>query len=780
MRKAAIIVAVVVVAAVLLAVLLPRVVSLDALKPRIVALLEEKTGRKVSFSKLSLSLFPGIGVKISGLAVSGDPGHAGENLLSVPEAEVRASLLPLLSGRVEFGKILLRRPEVLFRKYRDGTHSATQIASRLAPGEGQAPPRKEKISVALKALSIEQAKFTLVLEGEDGKETQWRIDPFTVRLSGIGGARNEFEMETRIDGAVRGEIAFSGSLARQAGTAADPPAYRLDVKGTAFGQPVTADGRIVTPEGDARLDVKVDFPKIDVGKIPKIFSRPPAMLSEAALNGVASLAVKVSGSLQALGIDAELKFDPLSATARASIVPSTGAREWSGSARIASLADFAKILGGEISRWAPAGRLAVSAKGKRPAGSANETWSAELAPGDVGFRNPSPPLELKGLNGRVELSGTKVDFQPLEGSINGQRFTLRGPVSLGAAAAGTASLRMAYLDLDALFPPGDAGKEAKKQEPGSAAGKAGETKGISARGTLRIDAGKARGLEFRDLAGAGKVEGGTLSLDSLKVRLYGGEATASGRARLAGQAPEFRMKVGVKDVPAEEILSRKTSLKDFLTGKANLTADLGGGTRDFAEFTRTAAGTGSFRVVDGKIKGVDLLSTAAGASGLRSVLPDASGGGRAGETTFSELSCDFRIEGGKLRTDSLRILSDRMGLTGSGTLGFDRILEFRGTLVLSKSLSERVRGAAGQFLTGPSGRVEIPLKMSGPVASPAVRLDADALARGAGEKALRGLMERVPGKSPPSGEDAGKAPPARKEPGKALEGILDKLMPGKK
>jgi hypothetical protein len=185
-------------------------------------------------------------------------------------------------------------------------------------------------------------------------------------------------------------------------------------------------------------------------------------------------------------------------------------------------------------------------------------------------------------------------------------------------------------------------------------------------------------------------------------------------------------------------------------------------------------------VVDGKIKGVDLLSTAAGASGLRSVLPDASGGGRAGETTFSELSCDFRIEGGKLRTDSLRILSDRMGLTGSGTLGFDRILEFRGTLVLSKSLSERVRGAAGQCLTGPSGRVEIPLKMSGPVASPAVRLDADALARGAGEKALRGLMERVPGKSPPSGEDAGKAPPARKEPGKALEGILDKLMPGKK
>jgi len=451
-----------------------------------------------------------------------------------------------------------------------------------------------------------------------------------------------------------------------------------------------------------------------------------------------------------LGIDADLRFDPLFATARASIAPSTGAREWSGSARIASLADFAKILGGELSRWAPTGRLEVSVKGKRPAASANETWRAELTPGDVGFRNPSPPLDAKGLNGRVEVSETKVDFQPLEGSINGQRFALRGPVSLGAAPAGTASLRMAYLDLDALFPPGETGKQATKPEPGSAAGKGKEAKGISARGDLRIDAGKARGLEFRDLAGTGRYEDGTLFLDSLKVRLYGGEATASGRVRPAGQAPDFRIKAGVRDVAAEEILSRKTSLKDFLTGKANLTADLGGRTGDFAEFSRTAAGSGSFRVAGGKIKGVDLLSTAAGLSGLQAVLPlspGASGGGRIAETSFSDLSCDFRIEGGKIRTESLRILSDRMSITGSATLGFDRILDFRGTLVLSKSLSERVRGAAGRFLTGPSGRVEIPLRISGPVASPAVRVDAEALARGAGEKALEGLFEKLlPGK----------------------------------
>jgi len=144
MRKAAKIAAVVVFAVLLLAVLLPRLVSLDSLKPRIVALLEEKTGRKVSFSKITLSLLPGIGVRVTGLTVSGDPGHPEERLLSVPDAEVRVALGPLLAGRVEFGRLILRRPEVLFRKYKDGTHSGTQISDRLRRMRGPFPGRRRR------------------------------------------------------------------------------------------------------------------------------------------------------------------------------------------------------------------------------------------------------------------------------------------------------------------------------------------------------------------------------------------------------------------------------------------------------------------------------------------------------------------------------------------------------------------------------------------------------------------------------------------------------------
>src|SRR3990170_336560 len=151
----------------LLAVLLvPRLVSIESLRPNIVAALEEKTGRKIGLERISLSLFPGISVRISGLTVSGDDRHPGEQLLSVPAGEVRMAIGPLFSGRAEFTTFILSRPKILFRKYADGTHSATQIAARLArkekPPEAPppAPPPGEKVSVAVRSLRIEEAELS--------------------------------------------------------------------------------------------------------------------------------------------------------------------------------------------------------------------------------------------------------------------------------------------------------------------------------------------------------------------------------------------------------------------------------------------------------------------------------------------------------------------------------------------------------------------------------------------------------------------------------------------
>ncbi|MDH3384001.1 MAG: AsmA-like C-terminal region-containing protein, partial [Deltaproteobacteria bacterium] len=488
--------------------------------------------------------------------------------------------------------------------------------------------------------------------------------------------------------------------------------------------------------------------------------------------------------------NAELHMSPLSVTANAVLDPGSGAREWAASAKISSLAELGTIRGaGLLSKWSLEGSLTAAGKGRREKSAAKETYEGKVDLGEVGLRVPERGIDLRKLTGKIALTSRAVEFSRFTGLLNGKRFSLDGNASLGPATTGQVDLRMAYLDVDALFPPREEQekKEEKNASPGKPAKEEREKQEVSARIRIAIDAGKARGVEFTDLKGLVRYEKGNLLLDSVTARMYGGDVAISGLVGLASPAPDFQVKVTLKDLAAEEILSRKTSLKDFLSGPVSLSTDLGGGMKDFADFTRTATGSGSIKVTNGKIKGLDLLSTAAGLAGLPSLIPGATaarGEAAKGETPFSDLSASFQIEDGKIKSESLRIVSDKLGLAGKVAVGFDRTLDFQGVLRLSREMSERVRGKAGKFLVGQNGEVEIPLVMSGPISSPAVTVDTAALAKGAGERLLKGLTEKIPGLSDSSPADnAAKGAPAktpeRQEPRKEVEGLFRKFLPGK-
>ncbi|NNF84760.1 MAG: AsmA family protein, partial [Deltaproteobacteria bacterium] len=392
MRKVAVCAAAVVLFLVLLVLVLPRLVSVESLKPRVVAALEEKTGRRIGLSGLSLSLFPGIGVKVTGLTVSGDPRHPGERLLSAPETDIRMAIAPLLSGRTEFTKFILRRPEIRFRTYADGTHSATGIGKRLAGEKKPAAPsagKKEKeVAVAVKAVRVEQATLVLVSEEAGGKESRWEISPITVRMSGIGDGRNDFEISSRVEGQVRGEVSFAGRLVRDLGEGEDRAASAIRGEGKLFGQKVSVTGKVFATREPIAVDLAISFPGIEIDTIAEILKDPPASLAKAKLAGVIPLTVKVSGSLKSPAFEAradltraggtiledpelrkylgtpctivakgryapdrlvlsnaELRIPPLSVAANAVVNPASGVREWAASAVISSLAELGKLRG---------------------------------------------------------------------------------------------------------------------------------------------------------------------------------------------------------------------------------------------------------------------------------------------------------------------------------------------------------------------------------------------------------------------------------------------------
>src|SRR5512139_79968 len=165
MRKRAVVLAVAVAVAVLAAAAVPRLVSVETYRPRVAAAILESTGRNASFSKISLAVFPFVAIRLSDFSMAGPPGAPGEALVSAPAAEIRLALLPLLAGRGEPRALVLRRPQIVVRKFRDGSTSAADMFGRLAAQAGSA-------RIPVTAVRVEDGRLTVVFEEEDAPESR--------------------------------------------------------------------------------------------------------------------------------------------------------------------------------------------------------------------------------------------------------------------------------------------------------------------------------------------------------------------------------------------------------------------------------------------------------------------------------------------------------------------------------------------------------------------------------------------------------------------------------
>ena len=94
---------------VVIAVLLLVIVDPNDYRSDIESLVKDSTGHVLKINgRISLSLFPWVGIRISDAALGGVPGIADKPLLSVKYVDLRARLLPLFSKRIEVEKMVLR------------------------------------------------------------------------------------------------------------------------------------------------------------------------------------------------------------------------------------------------------------------------------------------------------------------------------------------------------------------------------------------------------------------------------------------------------------------------------------------------------------------------------------------------------------------------------------------------------------------------------------------------------------------------------------------------
>jgi uncharacterized protein involved in outer membrane biogenesis len=93
----------------------------NAQKPRIIAAVKQATGRDLTLSgplRLGFSLQPTIEAR--DVALSNPPGFSRPDMMKVDRLDIRLALLPLLSGRVDIGQLVLVHPDVLLETDQQG------------------------------------------------------------------------------------------------------------------------------------------------------------------------------------------------------------------------------------------------------------------------------------------------------------------------------------------------------------------------------------------------------------------------------------------------------------------------------------------------------------------------------------------------------------------------------------------------------------------------------------------------------------------------------------
>ena len=214
----------------------PRVQSLVA------ASASQALGRRVQFSGLSVSMLPLPSVKLRDLQVSEDPRFGASPFLTVETGTIGLRIWPLLSGRLEFTDLVLRKPQVALLRDRTGRFNIATLGSSPdgvpSASAARGPGRAATAATALPVISrIRIADGIVRYESLDaaGGKTSYALGDLNLLLEGGGPtAPVEIKGQARLaDGDLRlkfTEVRVSGKGVRGAGDAALTGRVVLDGK----------------------------------------------------------------------------------------------------------------------------------------------------------------------------------------------------------------------------------------------------------------------------------------------------------------------------------------------------------------------------------------------------------------------------------------------------------------------------------------------------------------------------------------------------------------------
>lgn len=336
------------------------------------------------------------------------------------------------------------------------------------------------------------------------------------------------------------------------------------------------------------------------------------------------------------------------------------------------------------------------------------------------------------------LAGNRLNVSGFSARSGKTAIDASGVVDLAPRLDAKIQASADRLDFDDLMALADAfTPEASSRRSGPA---------VAGRITAKLTAteGTAAGVQLQNLSATLVARGNHVTMSPASFELFGGKYDGTVEADL-GNTMAVTVTSRITDLDVAQ-LAAFGGAADSITGKLSGGGQFTGRGRDFAGVLAAANGAGRAAIVNGTMRGLQVVRTVVLFFGRPASDAPASAGER-----FERIAADFSLARQVIRSDSLSLHSQDFDVDGAGTLTIPtKALDGRANLILSESLSKQAGTDLVRF-TQEGNRVVLPANIGGTLASPRVTIDAAAAAKrglqNEVQRRLKGLFDRV---KPPS------------------------------
>ena len=613
MRKAAVVLAILIVLVLAGLVITPQFIDLDRFRGPIAAQLAERTGLPVELQgPIELALLPTPTLTAGAVRIANPPGTAVPDMVRLRALEVKPALLPLLAGRLELVSATLVEPEIDLERLADGRwnwrgaapaspQGAAAPFDRLSIQNGAVTWRfaggAERFEHITAAATVDDASGEIGASGSlvaRGAELRFDLDsgapgaatvPVQLTVTTRPAARLQLDGELSgpaDDLGIAGTLTFTGPDARAifatlaqaslpaalaqklaveaklGGTLARPTLEHLAVD---LG-PAHAEGALhVEPGTPPKIALTLRVPQLDLDRWPVAQSPAASAPGQGSLaGGVATLAGEAPIEGRATPNRAGLPT-----AFAASLDLGIDAIGWRGGlirqARLElSLAHGTLTLGQLAAELPGASEVSLSGGAELTPDGPRAEGKVEIGADDLrsllgwlGVRFATVPadrLRRASFSGRLALAGDRLDLTDATATLDATRFSGAATVLLRARPGLGLRLVADQLNLDAYLPPG-----AARGAPDLPSGVASGLGDFDANIDARIGALTWRGQPLSGLHLSATLQNGDATLHELKIGDLGGAtATLSGVVEALSGTPTGQLAFDMRGPQLERVL----------------------------------------------------------------------------------------------------------------------------------------------------------------------------------------------------------------------------------